>query len=109
MDTAVKPRYDEREAMDAQQQYINERHHQLYNLLKQWANSSIKYLLITNGGGSIATLSFIGISNKSIDTLTSVALILFVVGIICVGLHHVIVYNKMQRLFNNWTSLVRSY
>ncbi len=95
--------------MDHQQKYINERSYQLYGLVKEWANSSIKYLLVTNGGGAIATLSFIGTSNKHIDCLTSIALVLFVLGIISVGIHHVIIYKKMQKLFNNWNSLVKSH
>ena len=43
-----------------QTEYINERWSQLYELEKEWGKEAIKYLMLTNAGGAVATLSFIG-------------------------------------------------
>ena len=39
---------------------INQRWKQLYELEKEWADKATKYLFLTNSGGSIAVLSYMG-------------------------------------------------
>jgi len=46
--------------------YINQRWEQLYELEKEWGERALKYLLLTNAGGAIATLSFLGTSPAAI-------------------------------------------
>jgi len=44
-------------------EFISQRWFQLYNLDKDWAERALKYLLLTNAGGAIATMSFIGVTS----------------------------------------------
>ena len=44
--------------------YINRRWEQLYGLEKEWGERTLKFLFLTNSGGAIATLSFIGAAKE---------------------------------------------
>jgi hypothetical protein len=67
-------------------QCINLRWQQLYELEKEWGQTAIKYLVMFNAGGAIATLSFVGALGASqIGNTAIVALSLFVEGVIIAG------------------------
>ncbi len=50
-----------KEVINAQ---INRRWGQLYELEKEWGEKALKYLFLTNSGGAIATLSFLGAAEE---------------------------------------------
>lgn len=61
---------------DALNAYINRRWGQLYELEKEWGERALKYLFLTNSGGAIATLSFLGAAKELTGVGTKVALFL---------------------------------
>ena len=62
--------------------WINTRWSQLYQLEKEAGELSIKYLFLTNAGGAVAILGFIGAS-QSLGAIGAVriALLLFALGL----------------------------
>jgi len=66
--------------------YVNTRWGQLYELQNHWGEKAFRYLLLTNSGGAIATLGFLGASESTLNiTGAKVALFLFIAGIFLVG------------------------
>jgi len=65
---------------------IKQRWGQLYELEKEWGERALKYLILTNSGGAIATLSFLGASPSAINMRgAKTFLFLFVLGVFLVG------------------------
>jgi len=90
--------------------YINQRWGQLYELEKEWGERALKYLLLTNSGGAIATLSFLGASPTAINLLgAKISLFLFVSGVFLVGVSTAITFHHMSRLFKAWKADVDHY
>jgi hypothetical protein len=84
-------------------EYINQRWKQLHALEKECAEVAIKYLLLTNSGGAVAVLSFMGSSEKARSShFTVAALASFVVGVILVGVFNILRYYRVANLFNSW-------
>jgi|HubBroStandDraft_2_1064218.scaffolds.fasta_scaffold177347_2 hypothetical protein len=84
-------------------EYINRRWKQLYDLEKERADQAIKYLFLTNSGGAVTVLSFMGASEKARTSLGPIfALSCFVVGIILIGIFNIIQYYHMAKLFALW-------
>jgi hypothetical protein len=82
----------------------------LYELEKEWGERALKYLLMTNSGGAIATLSFLGASQVAVQMIwTKVALFLFILGIVLVGTTTAKQFHHMSKLFASWRSDVDSY
>ena len=100
----------DKENRENRNKYINNRWEQLYGLEKDWGEKALRYLLMTNSGGAIATLSFIGAS-KDFLTITSVkiALVLFIVGIFLIGVSIAKTYHHMNNLFESYTKDVKEY
>jgi hypothetical protein len=76
--------------------YINNRWSQLNGLSKEAADRAINLLFLTNAGGAIATLSFLGaVEPLRQQWAPKAALFLFILGVILVGtytafwVHHV--------------------
>lgn len=83
--------------------HINQRWAQLYELEKEWGERSLRYLMLTNSGGAIATLSFLGASHQALGlTGAKLALLLFVVGIVLVGVTTAKAYHRIWGLFRAW-------
>jgi hypothetical protein len=90
--------------------HINQRWGQLYELEKEWGERALRYLLLTNSGGAIATLSFLGSSTSAINMLgAKISLFLFVLGIFLVGVSTVKQFHHMSKLFTSWKSDVDRY
>ena len=90
--------------------HINQRWGQLYELEKEWGDRALKYLLMTNSGGAIATLSFLGASQVAIQmTGAKVALFLFILGVVLVGAGTAKQFHHMSSLFKGWKSEVSNY
>lgn len=63
----------------------------------------IQFLFLTNAGGAVAVLSFIGASYKHIDNINVVlSLSSFSLGVITVGLLHFLRLRYFNRLFLSW-------
>lgn len=93
-----------------QRTYINQRWGQLYELDKEWGKEAIKYLLLVNAGGAVATLSFIGTSDVVRAAVTpKIALLLFFLGLMCSGLMIAYAYETMSRLFGRWQQDVEAH
>jgi uncharacterized membrane protein len=89
---------------------INERWRQLHALEKEWAERAVQYLFLTNAGGAIATLSFLGASEKAFNrTGLKWSSALFVGGLILVGFVVAKTYYHMSGLFKHYRRAVDSY
>lgn len=89
---------------------INARWGQLYNLQKEWSEKSFKYLFLTNSGGAVAMLSFIGASPSAIHTTSATfALALFTIGVILVGIAHALAYHFTSHIYAMWKRDSREY
>lgn len=89
---------------------INQRWGQLYELEKEWGERALKYLLLTNSGGAIATLSFLGASPTAINMIgAKISLALFVIGVFLVGVSTAKTFHHMSRLFKRWKADVDHY
>lgn len=90
--------------------YITQRWVQLYELEKEWGERALKYLLLTNSGGAIATLSFLGASPLAINLIgAKIALFLFVFWGFLVGISTAKTYHHMSYLFEAWRADVNHY
>lgn len=82
--------------------HINRRWGQLYELEKEWGEKALKYLFLTNSGGAIATLSFLGAAKELTGFGTKVALFLFVIGIVFAGIAIAKTFHHMSGLLKNF-------
>jgi hypothetical protein len=89
---------------------INQRWGQLYELEKEWGERALKYLILTNSGGTIATLSFLGASPSAINMRgAKISLFLFVLGVFLVGVSTAKTFHHMSGLFKAWKEDVDNY
>ena len=80
--------------------HLNTRWGQLYNLEKDWGERAIRYILMTNTGGAIATLSFLGTSDTALSlSAVKVALFFFIFGVFLVGVSTAKTFHHMSSLF----------
>ncbi|WP_309398413.1 hypothetical protein [Cerasicoccus maritimus] len=97
-------------AWKQRQDHINNRWSQLYELDKEWGKEAIKYLILMNSGGAVATLSFLGASADIRGTLPpKLALIFFFVGLVSSGCMVAYAYESMNRLFSHWQKDVEAH
>ncbi|MBV5287204.1 MAG: hypothetical protein JZU45_14075 [Methyloversatilis discipulorum] len=90
--------------------HINQRWGQLYELEKEWGERALRYLLLTNSGGAIATLGFLGGSPTAINMLgAKISLFLFVLGVFLVGVSTAKTFHHMSHLFKTWKADVDHY
>lgn len=84
--------------------HIDRRWRQLYELEKEWGERVLKYLFLTNSGGAIATLSFLGASSSKAMNLvgTKIALFLFVFGVFLAGVATTKIFHRMSRLLKEY-------
>lgn len=83
--------------------HIDRRWKQLYDLEKEWGERVVKYLLLTNSGGAIAMLGFLGASDKALNLVgTKIALFLFVFGVILAGVSTAKTFHHMSRLLKEY-------
>lgn len=83
--------------------HINQRWGQLYELEKETGERALKYLLMTNAGGAVATLSFLGTSEVARALFgVKLALFLFVVGVVLVGVSNAMQFHHMSHLFKSY-------
>jgi hypothetical protein len=89
---------------------INGRWGQLYGLEKEAAEQGIKFLFLTNAGGAVAVLSFIGTSDVvRLLIAPKIALGLFALGVVLNGVLLALRLHQFERLFKQWREDVDTY
>jgi hypothetical protein len=83
--------------------FISARWAQLNALTKDWSDQAIKYLLLTNGGGAVAVLSFMGGSDK-VRAMAGprIALGCFALGVICIGILVAKQLHRFEAIFKGY-------
>ncbi len=89
--------------------HINRRWGQLYELEKEWGERALKYLFLTNSGGAIATLSFLGAAKELTGVGTKVALFLFVLGLVFAGISTAKTFHHMSGLLKQYKEGVEDF
>ena len=89
--------------------YINQRWAQLYNLEKEWSDKAVNFLFLTNSGGAIAMLGFIGATGGKVHQLVVWGLCIMLFGLILLGCLIAVVYHQMSGLFEVWRMDVREF
>jgi hypothetical protein len=87
------------------QSYINERWSQLYGLVKAATSEAFSFTFLTNAGGAIAVLGFMGaseIARSSAGAKTS--LLLFALGVVSAGLLRLFYLRHVTGMLNSWAS-----
>lgn len=105
-------KYSETEINQRKQreEFINQRWSELHALEKECGNRALRYLLLTNSGGAIAILGFLGTSKIAIEMMgVKIALVLFVLGILLIGASMGKQYHHVSRLFTAWKKNVHTY
>jgi hypothetical protein len=89
---------------------IKQRWEQLYELEKEWSDKAVKFLFLTNSGGAIALLSFLGTGAILIQSsYVKFGLISFVVGILFVAVIIARAHNHMSYLFESYRKDVNQF
>jgi cytochrome b subunit of formate dehydrogenase len=83
--------------------YIDKRWKQLAEATVARLDAAVTFLMLTNSGGALATLSFMG-AMKTISPLPGASwmLALFLLGVVFVGILRTIHYYRMAWLFSGW-------
>ena len=83
--------------------FISARWAQLNQLTKEWSDKAISYLMLTNAGGAVAVLSFMGGSEKVREMAgPRIALACFAVGVICIGILVAKQLHRFERIFKGY-------
>src|SRR6266568_7268127 len=83
--------------------FISARWAQLNQLTKEWTDKAISFLMLTNAGGAVAVLSFMGASEKVRGMLgTQVALCCLALGVICTGFLVAKQFHRFERLLAHY-------
>lgn len=90
--------------------YIDTRWDQLLRLVEESELRALKYLTLTNAGGAVATLSFLGASEAVRNLLLpKISLGFFVFGVFTVGVLAALSAHKMGFLFRGWKTTANKY
>jgi hypothetical protein len=83
--------------------FISTRWSQLNGLVKEWTDKAISFLMLTNAGGAVAVLSFMGASEKVREMLgPRIALCCFASGVICTGVLVAKQFHRIEGLFTHY-------
>lgn len=98
--------------LNDQIEFINQRSEFLISYLSNTLEQVAKYLFVSNAGGAVATLSFLGAVEK-FQSMPScslrISLISFAIGIVLVGCLRAQQYYRSEKLFDDWGSDVKSF
>jgi hypothetical protein len=90
--------------------YVDVRWEQLLRLVEDSELRALKYLTLTNAGGAVATLSFLGTSEAVRKMLLpKISLGLFVFGLFAVGALTALSAHKMGYLLREWKLTANKY
>ena len=83
--------------------FINARWAQLNALTGVWANKAIQFLTLTNAGGAVAVLSFMGASDDVRAMIwPKIALCSFAGGVVCTGILIAKQFHRVENLYNGY-------
>ena len=83
--------------------HINQRWGQLCGLETKWSDDALNKLFLTNSGGAVAVLSFIGaLGVDKINCWVKISLAFFTFGLLLVILNSALLYHLMDRLFTSY-------
>lgn len=85
------------------------RWHQLNDLTEKHSDNCIQFLFITNSGGAVACLGFIGARGDAVGKGVYLALCLFAMGVIMNGAMKAFLYHRMDGLLEGWNSDTESF
>ena len=84
-------------------EHLNQRWRQLYELDKEWGERGIQFLFLTNSGGAIATLSFLGAAKDTPNLIClKFSLMAFALGVFFVGISTARTYHRISFLFRSY-------
>ena len=92
--------------------YIKERWEQLAELQQIWSERVIRYLMLVNAGGAVAVLAFMGAIASKGDRYpiwASGMLVLFVLGLIAVGVLQIYSQHRHDWLYLQWRNGVTDF
>lgn len=90
--------------------YVDTRWEQLLRLVEESEFRALKYLTLTNAGGAVATISFLGASESVRKLLLpKISLGFFIVGLLAVGVLVALSAHKMAYLFREWKLTANKY
>jgi hypothetical protein len=82
----------------------------LNGLTKEWTDKAISYLMITNAGGAVAVLSFMGASDTVRKMIgPRIALGCFALGVVCVGILVAKQFHRAERLLAGYKTDSNKY
>jgi hypothetical protein len=100
----------EKDVLERRNKGIDHRWKELYELETAAEKETLKFLFVTNSGGAIATLSFMGASELArTNCLAKISLILFVLGVILVGITRGIILLRLSSVFKAYRTDVSHY
>ena len=83
--------------------FVDTRWDQLNTLTKDATDKALTFLMLTNSGGAIATLSFLGaVKDIRSQWPPKIALALFIIGIILVGIFSSMWVHHIEHLYMSW-------
>ena len=88
--------------------YIDSRLAQLQNIAVESGDQALKYLFLTNAGGAVAVLAYLGSSSNS-GLSAKLTLVLFFIGILFVGFYRAYMVHYHESLFKSFSSLINQY
>ena len=90
--------------------YISARWLQLNGLTKDWTDKAVSYLMLTNSGGAVAVLSFMGASDKVREMIgPRIALGCFALGVICTGFLVAKQFHRFEKVFVGYRKKAQEY
>jgi uncharacterized integral membrane protein len=90
--------------------YVKGRWEQLADLQKMWIERVIRYLFIINSGGAVAMLTFMSSHTAIAESPWALSmLLLFVIGVILVGVLQIFNMHFINRLYALWREEVEKF
>ncbi len=95
----------------ARERFIEHREKQLQSIATTASETAIKYLFVTNAGGAVAILAFLGaIAEKPVEIgMLKYSLALFFVGVILVGIYRAYLVHVYMDIFKQYQFSVKNY
>jgi hypothetical protein len=84
---------------------VTARWSQINTLRNQWIEKALRFLVLTNAGGAVAVLSFIGNSDEARQMCgPRIALGCFAAGIIIAGIFIAVQFNRFDSMYKGYNS-----
>ena len=91
-------------------EYVSIRWKQLNTLEKEWGDKAVNFLILINGGGAVAVLSFLGASSAAREMVSPRwALLCFTLGVIATGILIANTVHLMTNLGLGWRNDADEY